>query len=117
MSRTSSLRSVYKKIVLTGGNSILPGFEERLKMNINKELNTKKIRTSLLSKTTILNKYYQPNTFDININTHKDTAYSAWKGAALLSEEKQFDRKFITKELFEEFGDSIVRRNFFAFNC
>ena len=77
---------------------------------------SKKIRASLAARATYLKEFYKPNEMNISVSVHSDYAFAGWKGASLYSEKESFQNKFVSKALFEEYGDSIVRRNYYTFD-
>ncbi len=78
--------------------------------------NSKKIRESLKVKQTKLEKHIEDAKIDINVFNHSDCDFSAWTGASKMTQEDFFMNKFLTRKLYEEYGENIIRRHFFAFN-
>ena len=81
---------IYNCICLSGGNSLFNGLSERL---------TKEIRA-------IVSEYYKENV-RVN-NPYGDARFSAFIGAIILSEIKTFNEILTTKEMYEEYGSSII---------
>lgn len=90
--------------------------KSRMLDEVNLQFQSKKIRASLAAKVTYLKQFYKPNDVSFGVSVHSDNMYGGWKGAALYSDKEKFKNKFISKELFEEYGDSIVRRNYYTFD-
>lgn len=82
-------------IIIGGGNSLIKGFEERLK----KELEL------LISKS-----IYAKNT--IKIHTHDEMRYMAWAGASGICSIGKFRDKWISKNDYDENGPSCLEQNY-----
>lgn len=90
--------------------------KERMLEEVDSQFHEKKIRASLAAKVSYLKQFYKPTDTKFGIDVHKNYNFAGWKGAALYSDKEKFKNKFITKALFEEYGDSIVRRNYYTFD-
>lgn len=80
---------LYSNIVLWGGSSMLPGFDERLYEEV---------------------KALAPESARVTIRPSQDKMCAVWNGASILSTLSSFADKWITKEDFKEFGENIVLR-------
>jgi actin-related protein len=83
-------RDMFANIVLSGGTTECPGFGDRLF----KEL-------SVLA----------PRTMRIKITSPTDRRHSAWVGGSILASLSTFKQGWISKEMYEESGPSIVHEN------
>ncbi|KAF1756143.1 hypothetical protein GCK72_012596 [Caenorhabditis remanei] len=82
---------LWKNIILSGGTTCLPGFENRL----NDEL-----------------KVIAPNDQKVGITKSRDIN-SAWMGGSILALSHGFDYSWVFKEEYHEVGPSIVHRKCF----
>lgn len=82
-------RDLYGNVVISGGNTLLSGFTDRLE----KEL-------FLIS----------PSSVDIQMICPPERKYSVWVGGSLLSSLSSFQDMWIVKEEYEEIGPSIVHK-------
>ena len=87
-------RDFYNCIILSGGNSMFNGLQERL---------TKEIKA--LAPYSIGE--------EIKVIASPERKYSVWIGGGILSSISTFESNWITKTEFEEFGASIVHRKCF----
>ncbi|XP_074034671.1 actin-5 [Leptinotarsa decemlineata] len=85
-------RNLYANIVLSGGNSMFLGIENRM---------TKEIMT------------LAPCGTKINIVTPSDRNYPAWTGGSIFASLSNFKKMCVTKQDYEECGPSIVNRKCF----
>jgi len=85
-------RDNFKNIFISGGNSLFPGFLDRLQ----KELK---------------NLLY--NNFEIKITAPPNRIYSSWIGGSIFASLSNFFEKCITAEEYNESGPSIVHRKCF----
>lgn len=77
-------RDLYNSIILSGGTTMLPGFEDRL-------------HNEML---TIL-----PNqTLSVNITAHSDRYQSTWIGGSILASHSAFSKQLISRQEYEEVG-------------
>uniref|UniRef100_A0A1A9X5A3 Actin, cytoplasmic n=1 Tax=Glossina brevipalpis TaxID=37001 RepID=A0A1A9X5A3_9MUSC len=79
-------RTLYKKIILSGGNTLFPGIETRLKTEL-----------SLLA----------PN-YAVQILAEQDRQYSVWRGGAALASLSTFENMYITNQEYYETGPNII---------
>ena len=81
-----------KSVVLSGGNSMLTGLQERLKAEITK---------------------LAPDGLDIVVMAAKDRKNAVWKGTSMMSSLSTFAACLITKADFKELGarGSIAKKN------
>ena len=78
---------LFSNIILSGGTSMLKGLKERIQKEI-----------------TILS----GNKKNIQVTTHPDKQYSAWKGASIFSSSETAKQSFITPDEYKESGLQIV---------
>jgi actin-related protein len=84
---------MYENLVLSGGNSMLPGLEDRLRKEMAK-FETFKGRS-------------------INVIAPKGRKYSAWRGGSILASQSTFPQMCVSKEDYWDFGPSAVHRKCF----
>ncbi|KAK8887869.1 hypothetical protein M9Y10_038928 [Tritrichomonas musculus] len=84
-----SRKDLYENIILSGGNTLLTGFSERL----NKELSA-----------------LAPPSTTINIIQEQDRIYSAWKGASQLCTNEQFPKMVVTKSEYNDGGAEVIKK-------
>ncbi|XP_006885166.1 PREDICTED: actin-related protein T1-like [Elephantulus edwardii] len=82
-------RKLFAKIMLTGGNTMFPGMEERLL----KELEQLSFKGA-----------------PIKIMASPDRIFSGWTGASIMTSLSTFKRRWVTSAEFKDFGPSIVQR-------
>ena len=85
-------RDLWSNFVVSGGNTMLKGFCERLESSLRRRSDT-------------------PD--DIHIICPEDRVKSVWRGGSLLATSPHFDQMCVTKEYFDECGASIAARAFF----
>jgi actin len=83
---------LYANIVLSGGNTMFPGFPERLM----KEMNALHSAAA--------------NDVEVNVMASPDRKYLSWIGAAMMAESSNFNELCVSKAEYEEFGPSIIHR-------
>jgi len=93
-------KEMFNNIILGGGNTMIKGFNERLKYEIEKYVNNK-IKNKSENKT-------------VKIQAFDERIYSAWIGASGICSFSQFQSKWITKQEYEEKGD-VVFNDIFSF--
>uniref|UniRef100_A0A5S6QEU3 Actin-like protein 6A n=1 Tax=Trichuris muris TaxID=70415 RepID=A0A5S6QEU3_TRIMR len=82
--------SLYGAVLVTGGNSLLSGFTERLNYEINQRL-TSNVKVKLL---------HAPSTLE--------RRFGAWTGGSILGSLPAFQKMWISKQEYEESGRGIV---------
>ena len=82
-------RYLYANIVLSGGNTMYPGFPERVK----KEM------TALA-----------PSDMNIKVIVPSVSTYLAWMGGSICASLSTFQKMCISKQEYDESGPSIVHR-------
>jgi actin len=85
-------KALYANIVLSGGNTMYPGFADRL----NKEISG-----------------LAPSTMDVKIFAPPERIYSVWTGGTILASLQSFNKKWISKKEYDECGSNIVHRKCF----
>ncbi len=107
--------TVFSNIIVTGGLTNFKNFHPLFLENLNNSTNSKKIRESLAYRKDDIEKYLQPAKLNVRVNVHPNGSNSAFVGASLIAQEEFFQVKFIPKQLFQECGESVVRRHFYSF--
>lgn len=82
-------RDLWQNLILAGGNTMFPGFAERLQ----KEL-----------------KSLAPHVNNIKVIAPPERKYLAWIGGALWAQAACFQNKWISKEEYDEVGPAIVHK-------
>ena len=85
-------RDLWSNFVVSGGNTMLKGFCERLESSLRRRSDT-------------------PD--DIHIICPDDRVKSVWRGGSLLATSPHFDQMCVTREYFNECGASTAARAFF----
>lgn len=87
-------KDLYHNIVLSGGNSMFNGFQERL---------TKEIKA------------FAPESMkeEVRVFASYERKFAVWSGGSILSSISTFESKWFTKEQYEEYGASYFHRIFF----
>ena len=85
-------KSLSANIVLSGGNTMIPGLADRMKKEI----------TALL-----------PPTHKVKINAPPKRNYSAWIGGSIIASSSTFQQMWISKQEYDESGPSIIHRKCF----
>jgi actin-related protein len=80
-------RPLFSNIILSGGTSLLNNFDNRLSSELNKLVN-----------------------IDIDIESTENRQYTTWLGGSILSGLPTFDSSWITKQEYNEYGNSIIYR-------
>ena len=81
------VEELFSNMVLSGGNTLFPGFAERLKNEI----------------TTLV-----PSNMRVNVIAPPERKYLAWIGGSFLATLSGFQNQWISKQLYDEHGPSIV---------
>lgn len=87
-------KNLYNTIVLSGGNSMFNGFEERLTKEI-KDLAPKSMKE------------------EVKVSVPLEKRFAAWCGGSMFSSISSFESCWITKTEYEEDGATIVDRRCF----
>lgn len=88
-------KELAQNIVLGGGNSMINGLPENLKMNLEKNMHKK----------------YQKN---IKINAQNERKYSSWIGSSVVCSIGTFQNMWISKNEYEEVGARVLHRKIFG---
>jgi actin-related protein len=88
-------KEMYENIVLSGGNTMLKGFEERLHKELVKEA---------------------PQNTSLNIVAPGNRNYLAWKGGALLANMSTFEKMWVSKKEYDEHGENAIKIYDFMLN-
>ena len=82
-------KDLYANTVLSGGSTMFPGFAERMQKEMIE---------------------LAPATAKVNVIAPPERKYSAWIGGSILATMSTFQDMLISKQEYDEFGPSIVRR-------
>ncbi|KAE8590030.1 hypothetical protein XENTR_v10017910 [Xenopus tropicalis] len=82
-------RALLSNVVLSGGSTLFPGFDERVLRELEKKA---------------------PDGVQIKVLAATDRKYSVWIGASVLSSMDSFKENWIRKSEYDEFGPSIVHQ-------
>ncbi len=82
-------KDLYGNIVLSGGSTMYPGFDDRMQKEI----------TNLA-----------PSSMEIKIVAPPERKYSTWIGGSMLASSSTFQQSWISKQEYDESGPSIVHR-------
>ena len=82
-------KALYNNIHLSGGNTMFPGFSDRLKKEI----------IALA-----------PPTMKVNVVATPKRKYSVWTGGSLLASRQSFQEMWISKKEYSEYGSTIVHK-------
>uniref|UniRef100_A0A8W8MKS3 Actin-related protein 6 n=2 Tax=Magallana gigas TaxID=29159 RepID=A0A8W8MKS3_MAGGI len=82
---------MYKNIVLTGGNCLLPGFSDRFYADV---------------------RSMAPEDFDIKVKTPNNPITYAWEGGCMLANTEDYKKMAVTREQYEEHGHTICSEKF-----
>jgi actin beta/gamma 1 len=83
-------KTMYKNIVLAGGTTMMPGLETRLEKEIN-----------LLKKN---------ESIKIKIICPINRQYSVWLGGSIIASLPSFEKMWITKKEYDEYGSNIIHK-------
>ncbi|KAJ9114045.1 Actin- protein 3 [Naganishia vaughanmartiniae] len=98
-------RGLYKNIVLSGGSTMFKDFGRRLQRDI-KHIVDGRIANSEQAS----GNHMRSTGVDVNVVTHKRQRYAVWYGGSLMASTPEFYNVAHTKEQYEEYGPSLVRR-------
>jgi len=85
-------KDLYSNIVLSGGTSMYPHLEDRLKKDISN---------------------LAPSSINVNIHAPEERKYSVWIGGSILSSLSTFGQMWITRSEYDESGPAIVHKKCF----
>jgi len=85
-------KDFYSNIILSGGNTMFPGFADRMTQEIT---------------------YLAPPTMRVKVIDPPERRYSSWSGGSILASLSTFEDICITKAEYEESGPSIIHRKCF----
>ena len=92
-------RDFYANIIVNGGSTMLPGFPERLNIEMKKLL---------------------PKTMKTKVVAPPERKYSVWIGGSIMSSLSTFQEVWIVREEYDEYGPAIIHRRkgyFFWIHC
>uniref|UniRef100_A0A7M4FQW9 Actin related protein 6 n=1 Tax=Crocodylus porosus TaxID=8502 RepID=A0A7M4FQW9_CROPO len=81
----------FKNIVLTGGNTLIPGFRDRVYSEV---------------------RCLTPTDYDVSVVLPENPITYSWEGGKLISENDDFEDMVVTREDYEEHGHSICEEKF-----
>jgi len=99
-------------IVLSGGNTLIKNFSDRLKIELNKIY----IKNSYDTDVTSINRSESSGNITgntIKINAQAERQYSAWIGASVVCSISSFQHLWISKNDFEEIGPQVIHKKNF----
>ncbi|KAL4233379.1 Actin-related protein 6 [Mactra antiquata] len=82
---------LYGNILTTGGNCLIPGFEERFYTDV---------------------RSMAPDEYDISVTSPKNPITYAWEGGVQLANDPEFKRMVVTREEYEETGHTVCHDRF-----
>ncbi|XP_045195370.2 actin-related protein 6-like [Mercenaria mercenaria] len=82
---------LYSNILTTGGNCLIPGFQERFHMDVRSQA---------------------PDEYGISITSPSNPITYAWEGGVQLANDPEFIKMTVTREEYEEYGHSICHERF-----
>ncbi|PIK59741.1 putative actin-related protein 6 [Apostichopus japonicus] len=82
---------LFKNIILTGGNSLFPGFKERVERDV---------------------RAMAPLDYEVKVTLPENAITHSWQGGKKLSQKDDFSSMCVTKKEFEEHGQSICQERF-----
>lgn len=85
-------RSMFNQIVLSGGNTLFPGYDQRLSYELNK---------------------LSPSATPVHVIAQKDRKYASWIGGSIFASLSSFSSACISREEYREVGPQIVHRQCF----
>ncbi|KAI5449659.1 Arp2/3 complex subunit, actin nucleation center [Naganishia albida] len=98
-------RGLYKNIVLSGGSTMFKDFGRRLQRDIKHIVDGRIAHSEQAS-----GNHMRSTGVDVNVITHKRQRYAVWYGGSLMASTPEFYNVAHTKQQYEEFGPSLVRR-------
>ena len=85
-------KDLYENIVLSGGSTMFPGFKER-------------IENEMIQ--------FAPPAMKIKVIAHPKRKYLSWIGGSILSSLSSFEKMWMTKEEYDEYGSTFVHKKCF----
>jgi len=85
--------ALYSNILLTGGSSSFPNFEERLRRELRQLV---------------------PSEYEIGITSAAQPTLSAWRGGSIFASSDEYASQVVTKKEYREEGHALCRRRFAA---
>jgi len=98
-------RNLYSNIVLSGGSTLYKNFGKRLQMDVKKIVDTRIKAKFDESGGTIA-----PKPLDVSVLSHDLQRYAVWFGGSMLAGMPAFPQSLTTREQYDEYGPSIMRR-------
>ncbi|KAG9257578.1 actin family [Emericellopsis atlantica] len=97
-------RGLYKNIVLSGGSTLYKDFGRRLQRDIKHLVDTR------IKASEVRSGGARSGGLDVQVITHKRQRHGPWFGGSLLGQTPEFRSYCHTKQEYQEYGPSIVRR-------
>lgn len=82
---------LYRNIVTTGGNCLIPGFNERFYSDV---------------------RSMAPDDFEVSVTVPKNAVTYAWEGGVQLANDPEYKKMVVSREEYEECGHSICHERF-----
>eukprot|EP00831_Metopus_contortus_P009436 TRINITY_DN1363_c0_g2_i7.p1 TRINITY_DN1363_c0_g2~~TRINITY_DN1363_c0_g2_i7.p1 ORF type:complete len:433 (+),score=72.33 TRINITY_DN1363_c0_g2_i7:172-1470(+) len=97
-------RRLYGNIVLSGGSTLVPGFEARLQKGIQARVQERLDKYSKISQTPL-------NPIEVNVLENMAQRFAVWFGGSFLATNPHFESLVHKREAYQEIGPSIARYN------
>ena len=128
---------LYKNIVLTGGNTLFPGFQKRLNMELEKINNNSNSHNDIngmiidddnnnnkphkngmnlhgqnisLSRIKNPKQVIKKSRLNINIRATPERKYAAWIGGSVIASLESLNGMWVSKDDYDEYGNDIIHR-------
>lgn len=98
-------RGLYKNIVLSGGSTMYKDFGKRLQRDIKHIVDGRIAQSEAAS-----GGHIRSSGIEVNVISHKRQRYAVWYGGSLMASTPEFYNYCHTRQDYEEYGPSIVRR-------
>lgn len=98
-------RGLYKNIVLSGGSTMFKDFGKRLQRDVKAIVDGRIAGSEEKS-----GKLMKSSGVDVNVISHKRQRYAVWYGGSLMASTPEFYNVSHSKQDYEEYGPSLVRR-------
>jgi actin-related protein len=83
-------QDLYERVLLSGGSTLFPGIATRLQKEIFS---------------------IAPSNMKIKVSAPSGRQYSPWLGGSILASQTSFEKMWVNKEAYDEYGPAIVHRN------
>lgn len=106
--------TAFRNIIVCGGLTRLNGFSDFLNDHVSRAANVKTFRESL-ARYSRVRQMSKHNDFEVRSQVHPSADNAVFEGCSLIQSQEFFQRRFIDRATFDEFGSAIVRRHFYSF--